>query len=174
MDIINRQKAKKNGLMYYYTGKLCVRGHNSVRMVKGGACRECKNFLSSIEREQNREKYRKYYRERAKKKYSSSKRRESYQKNIVSEMLIAAKNRANKKNFDFTIEKDDVIIPKECPVLGIPIIIGDKNGAPTLDRKDNNLGYIKGNIFVISKRANRLKSDSTLDELEKIITYMRN
>jgi hypothetical protein len=42
---------------------------------------------------------------------------------------------------------------------------------PTLDRIHNYLGYIRGNVEVISWRANHLKSDSTLDELRKMVRY---
>jgi hypothetical protein len=42
-----------------------------------------------------------------------------------------------------------------------------------IDRIDTSKGYLKDNIKVISWRANRLKSDGTLEELEKIVNYMR-
>lgn len=73
--------------------------------------------------------------------------------------------------FDITVA--DLEIPTVCPVLGIPITIasglGSKPGAPSLDRIDNTKGYIKGNVRVISSRANRLKADATLDELILIV-----
>ena len=34
-------------------------------------------------------------------------------------------------------------------------------------------GYVLGNVYVISWRANRLKSSATIDELEKIIGYIK-
>jgi hypothetical protein len=37
--------------------------------------------------------------------------------------------------------------------------------APSIDRIDNNKGYTKDNIMVISRRANILKKDATFDEL---------
>jgi len=49
---------------------------------------------------------------------------------------------------------------------------GDRNSRPSLDRKVPALGYVKTNIFVISFRANRIKSDSTVEELKSILTYM--
>ena len=45
---------------------------------------------------------------------------------------------------------------------------------PQLDRKINELGYVRGNVFVISRRANRIKSDATALELEEIARYMRS
>jgi hypothetical protein len=45
--------------------------------------------------------------------------------------------------------------------------------SPTLDRIDNSKGYIVGNVWVISMRANRLKSDATVDELMMLATNLR-
>jgi hypothetical protein len=36
------------------------------------------------------------------------------------------------------------------------------------------LGYTKGNIAIISKRANRLKQESSLQELEAIVNYVKS
>ena len=85
------------------------------------------------------------------------------------------KKRAKLKGFDFDITLDDIPpIPEICPVLGIPIISNDGKSAPTdnspsVDRIDSTKGYIKGNIRIISNRANRIKSDATVDELRKIL-----
>jgi len=45
--------------------------------------------------------------------------------------------------------------------------------SPSLDRVVPNLGYVKGNVHVISWRANSLKKNATIEELEKIIQYMK-
>jgi hypothetical protein len=47
------------------------------------------------------------------------------------------------------------------------------DSSPTLDKIDNAKGYTKGNIIWVSSRANRIKSDATLDELEKLIEYVK-
>ena len=73
-----------------------------------------------------------------------------------------AKNRI--KKLPFNIEITDIIIPEICPVLGIKIEINEgkyKDNSPSLDRINNSLGYIKGNISIISWRANKLKNDGT-------------
>lgn len=173
MDKISKKEAQDRGLIYYYTGKSCKYGHDSVRLVKGGSCRECKKIIGEKHRNEDREKFNQRCRESKRKNYSPEKRREEYQKNIVVEMYNRAKIRANKKGILFTIEKKDVIIPKVCPILGIPFSFDDRESTPSLDRKVNNLGYVKDNVFVISGKANRIKSDATIDELEKIIQYMK-
>lgn len=173
MDKITKTEAEKQNLIYYYTGKLCKYGHDSVRMVKGGTCRECKLIDGEKNRNKDREKYRKYCREKKKEKYTTENRRNIYQKNIISELYHHAKFRAKNKNIPFTIEQNDVVIPEMCPVLGIPFSFSEKELSPSLDRKINELGYIKGNVFIITKRANRLKSDASIHELEKILDYMK-
>ncbi len=92
-------------------------------------------------------------------------------------MLMRAKARAKKHGWEFSIEESDVVIPDVCPILGIPLqqLHGDnKSASPSLDRIDNTKGYVKGNVWVISWRANTLKNNATLDELEKLVTVLRN
>lgn len=57
-------------------------------------------------------------------------------------------------------------------LFDIPITFENKDNVPTLDRIDSSKGYIKGNIQVICFKANRLKNNSTIEELKKIISYM--
>jgi hypothetical protein len=81
---------------------------------------------------------------------------------------------------EFNLEITDLVPPKSCPVLGIEIAIGDgrsyqaQQSSPSIDRFDNSKGYIKSNIRIISKRANALKSDATLEEMERLVAYMRS
>lgn len=66
------------------------------------------------------------------------------------------------------------MIPSHCPILGIPLFKGKSGGeanSPSLDRIEPELGYVPGNIVVISNRANRLKSDATIDELRAIASF---
>ena len=172
MKHITKNEAKQQELTYYYTGKPCKYGHLSERLVKGGACRECRRILATKYRTENREEYNRYCREKKKESYTTEKRREIYRKNILVEMFDGAKRRAKTNNIPFTIEIEDVIIPTVCPVLGLPFSFDEKEMSPSLDKKINELGYIKGNVFVVSKRANRLKNDASIDEIRKILKYM--
>lgn len=45
--------------------------------------------------------------------------------------------------------------------------------APSIDRINQDSGYTKDNIRVISWRANHIKNDATLEELEKIVAYVK-
>lgn len=104
--------------------------------------------------------------------------RRSRLRNPPRALWIAAKQRAKKKNIPFSIDVEDIIIPTICPVLGIPLVfrVGQKYfqpDSPSLDRIVTSLGYVKGNVAVISWRANRLKTDATLEEMEAITRWMR-
>lgn len=90
---------------------------------------------------------------------------------------LAAKNRARRQNVPFDLDPEDIIFPETCPVLGIPLIFsrgGRTNNTPSIDRKIPSIGYVKGNIRVISWRANRLKNDATLEELKKLVEYLED
>lgn len=83
-----------------------------------------------------------------------------------------AKTRAKEKELDFSIDIEDIIIQDKCPVFNIEY--SDKGwSAPSLDRTDSSKGYIKGNIVVMSKRANALKSNASINELEMVLDYMK-
>jgi len=91
-------------------------------------------------------------------------------------MLYEARKRAKKKGLAFELTVEDILIPENCPVLNIPLVVGGKThspGSPTLDRVDSTKGYIRGNVRVISFRANNLKNNATIEELEAIVSYMR-
>lgn len=91
-------------------------------------------------------------------------------------MLVAARERALELNLEFDLREEDIVIPDICPVLGIPLVIGRgraTDASPSIDRMDPTKGYTRGNICVISWKANRLKSNATLDDMEKVLTYMR-
>lgn len=88
------------------------------------------------------------------------------------DMVKRAKARALKSGLPFDISKKDIRIPSHCPVLGIELKRGGNNGfSPSLDRIENAKGYVKGNVHVISKRANTIKSNATLEELVKVANY---
>ena len=89
-------------------------------------------------------------------------------------LLTGAKHRAKKFSLPFNLKVEDIIIPKFCPVLGIKLKIGKRGNptSPSLDRVIPKLGYVKGNIVVISRRANFLKNDATLSELRSVVKWL--
>ena len=95
--------------------------------------------------------------------------------------LSLAKTRSKIYNvsFDLTLDYLLEIYPKDeiCPVLGLKFVWGtrkNKEFSPSIDRMIPEKGYVKGNVKFISYKANRIKSDSTIDVLEKILIYMKD
>jgi hypothetical protein len=87
---------------------------------------------------------------------------------------------AKKRGQEFTITLADLMpFPKSCPVLGIElnytgVITRDRNNWLSIDRRDSKKGYVPGNVQIISYRANRIKCDSTVEEVEKLLAWMKN
>jgi hypothetical protein len=87
-------------------------------------------------------------------------------------LLVHAKDRARRKGLAFNLDLVDIIIPRVCPVLGIVLRKAKKqcdDHSPSLDRIIPALGYIKGNVRVISYRANVLKNNATLEEFLLVV-----
>ena len=111
------------------------------------------------------------------------------------------KSHARKRNVESTIEPTDipgvkigetihidkrgrkhksweaVEYPKVCPVLGIELdwnvkINGGQDNSPSLDRIDSTKGYIPGNVMIMSKLANAMKSNATSEHLVRFSKYM--
>jgi hypothetical protein len=97
--------------------------------------------------------------------------------NFAHTLYIETKSRANVKGLEFNLEPSDLAIPEFCPVTRQKLVAdlsGRTNVTPTVDRKDPSKGYVKGNAFVISWIANRIKNDHPDPALfEAIARYMR-
>ena len=107
-------------------------------------------------------------------------RAETYRRTVannpVALLLRSARSRAKAKGIPFSIGMDDIIIPTTCPVLGIALVrLGGSvtDQSPTVDQIVPGAGYTPGNVRVISFRANRLKCDATLLEMELIVADLR-
>ncbi len=90
-------------------------------------------------------------------------------------LLSAAKKRARRLGLPFDLAKNDLSIPERCPVLDIRLEVGDgvlHAASPTLDRTEPSRGYVKGNVVVMSHRANTLKSNATAEELRQVLAYL--
>ena len=83
-------------------------------------------------------------------------------------MLANARQRASDRGQPCTITEADIVIPSHCPLLGAPLqaqlgLLG--SNSPSLDRIDSSKGYVPGNVWVISHKANSMKRDATPSEL---------
>jgi hypothetical protein len=103
--------------------------------------------------------------------------KDHYRNNPASYLVTRARRRALTKGLEFTISESDILpLPERCPVLGIVLRCASGPARPdafSLDRSDNNKGYVPGNVVVMSYLANRLKNDGTAEQHEKIAAWMR-
>ncbi|MAK31991.1 MAG: hypothetical protein CL490_16290 [Acinetobacter sp.] len=93
--------------------------------------------------------------------------------NPEKRMCAKIRNRCKKTNIYFGITPEDLKIPDNCPVLGIPLDSSTEANRPSVDRFDATCGYTPENISVISYRANVLKNNATLEEIEKLYNWMK-
>ncbi len=98
----------------------------------------------------------------------------------MRDMLSGAKSRATRKGQEFNLDLEHMstLYLEICPILGIDLVWDNTgavvHGSPSLDRINNKQGYIKGNVQIISHRANGLKKDYLLVEWEKMTQYMQS
>lgn len=93
--------------------------------------------------------------------------------------LARIRHRAKKRGLDFDLCPDDLALPATCPVLGIPLFFREEArncylspNSPSVDRLDNTKGYVRGNVRVISMRANALKKDANTAEIKALFEWM--
>lgn len=137
---------------------------------KGRSCTECKVWKSKEAFHSNRGHP--YNINPTCKECRKPRSKRDYHKQTREQKLFdRAKSRATRKGQEFNIVLGDIYIQDVCPVLNMPYI---KTGqyVPSLDRIDNNKGYTKENIIVMSSRANRMKGDFNIEELNKLIRFL--
>ena len=178
---------------HHYCSKLCKDTHHSILYGSGLTKDEYQKryYLENREKKLSlakaryalfTEEKREYDKKRRKEcaERLSNERREKYKQNkcleqVKTAMLNAARTRAKKQGVVFSITRDDIVIPEFCPALGIRL---DWNKGKALDNSMSldkiipRLGYIKGNVAVISKRANQIKHNASLDEIQKISAWL--
>lgn len=91
----------------------------------------------------------------------------------------AAKHRARKYGIPFSITPQSLLpLPATCPIFGVTLEYGGGKGkgynpnAASLDQRDPALGYVPGNVLVMSRRANSIKNDGTAAEHRMIADWM--
>ena len=96
-------------------------------------------------------------------------------KNPKHWLFVRALSSAKQRGLDWALVEIDIYWPEYCPVLGLKLDYsgaGDREDSmPSFDRWDTTKGYIPGNVFVISWRANRIKWDCTSAELMAVAAY---
>lgn len=173
---LNISKSNKKGTLK----KVCQSCEDNKHNLLKNNLRECKlcKKIKNLKEFYICTGYRKYRCKECLKKTDNINKSNWRQKNPEKRILGRIKHQAKKQNIEFNIDESDIIIPEYCPILGIKLeynvgreCSGDYS--PSLDKLIPKLGYIKGNVKVISNRANRIKSDGTAEEHEKIAKWMK-
>jgi hypothetical protein len=142
-------------------------------------CGEVKNFSFFHKNAQQKDGYNCYCKtcaaDRNKNKYIKSCKNHEWK---LKQTLKASKQRAEKNNLEHTLTLDDLkhLYPQDnkCPILNIDLCWGfPKDSSPSLDRINSKQGYTYENCQIISNRANRIKSDASVDELELVVKYLK-
>ncbi len=98
-------------------------------------------------------------------------------KKEIRDLYNQVKAGAKKRGIPFNLTLSDLnelSFPISCPVLGIPLAFNRESpgdNSYSIDRIDSSKGYEPNNIVVVSTRANKLKSDATLDEMTKLVEF---
>lgn len=145
-------------------------------------CKECKNKAESERRakdvEARRAKDRERYSKNREKEIASMKRyRENLKETNYLKYFIQNKKKAViREGIEWDLDEKflEELFTGVCPVFGCPIHLGgrEEDCKAELDRLIPSKGYVKGNVRWISRRANRIKSDASIDEIKKILKYM--
>ena len=102
----------------------------------------------------------------------------------LKKYLSNARTRSNRDKVPFNLTLEDLIevATDECPIFKTPFIWGSaKLGkgkthqeTPQLDRIEPHLGYVKGNVAFLSRKANRIKDLGTMQDHYDIADWIWN
>ena len=147
-----RKEALKLGEKYFDTKKPCKHGHLSKRFSHNSNCYQCTQVAS----------LKNYYNI----KTDIDKRKK--------QILQRVEQRANRTGELFNLTVDDLYWPETCPVFGYVLSYeaADKDRSVSLDKHDVTKGYTKGNVVIMSLRANRAKWNLNIDEVKKLYEYL--
>lgn len=101
---------------------------------------------------------------------------EKFRTKVARYLWALSRRRAKEKGLEHTISPSDIEIPDLCPILQMPLNRyrgGFDRSSYSLDRVDSSRGYVPGNVRVISWRANAVKSSLTIEEVERLLEYMK-
>lgn len=135
--------------------------------------------ISKARYENDKEKYseinrRSYLKHKDKRE---AKRREWKIENPEKLMLGRARKRAQEKGLPFDLTVEDIVIPEFCPALGIKLTHQNGSGSfplpssASIDRIICGLGYVRGNIVIVSNMANMIKSNATISQLKAVADF---
>lgn len=179
----SRAAAKAAGSKVYWPGTTCPKGHTGLYYVAGGSCAQCKAAYSktrvrTVDPVKNAV-YQAKWNESTKGYRAKMRWKERDPKNAwACSAAGGARARAKKFGVPCDVDKEYIrsILTDTCPVFGVAFVwYGNKLNAfsPSLDRIRPGLGYVRGNVVVISQRANAIKSDASAEEIAKVLAWLQ-
>lgn len=120
------------------------------------------------------EKYKEYHRAY----YLANKQKilANKKKDKISGILRHSKKRAEERGIEHSITREHLqeILTEVCPVFGSKFSSEGRitDESMTLDRIDNSVGYVPGNVMFLSYKANRMKSNASKDDLIAFARYV--
>lgn len=128
------------------------------------------------EKERERDRERQKRKRATQPEYVRRRDRSYYRRSPETAILGEIRKRCLARGIAFDITADDIRAPERCPILDIPLRRGG-NGrgpspdSPSVDRIIPELGYVRGNVIVISHLANSIKTNATPEQIIRVGTF---
>lgn len=94
--------------------------------------------------------------------------------NAGKQLWKQTKQRARVAGLPFDLIYGDIVVPEFCPVFGLRLETGSGkrvDSSPSIDRIVPAKGYVRENVIVISWLANRLKSNATVPQMQRLAEF---
>ena len=106
--------------------------------------------------------------------YRASRTEQQYRKDLVCHLRGRAKNK--EIPFNLTLDYINAIWPEDnrCPALGIPFVRhsgAGRHNSPSVDKLNPALGYVKGNVAIVSHRANTIMHNAKPSEVMTVAKW---
>ena len=176
MNTTPRLEAKALGLKRYF-GAPCIHNHSGERYTRNNQCVECRTLDKEIARSKKPMGKRGRPRKHPEFVGPLKPKRIVFTPLTVEERWVArSKNKSQtaKARRELSIEYYKSILVTHCPLLGMELTYAPYVGATpdnyaTLDKIDPAKGYVPGNVQILSFRANSLKADASIEEMELLL-----
>lgn len=161
-----RKNAKALGLKYY-EGRECQYGHGTRRAVRHGECVTCRYISKGKAKKRKRTERGPVPLGRPRIHAKDATDFEVW----VRRKMTGPQSGPRKK---LSVEYFKSLYTEVCPLLNLPLTYSSPprnvpDNYATLDKIDPMLGYVEGNVQIISFKANRIKNDATLEEMQLIV-----
>lgn len=156
----------------------CKREKPTNEFYNENRCQECKDYSDAYYEANRQQEIDRAKRSQNKDRNRTNQyKRDRNRKKPINIILQQARQRAKEKNVPFDLSVDDLVVPEVCPVLGIPLGVNSGHASAnsiSLDRIIPEKGYVKGNVAIISHKANTIKNNASVEDLEKVLSWLKH